>query len=41
MQFSGDERKRELNLADHSIDFVDARKVFAGLTTTFEDDRFD
>jgi uncharacterized DUF497 family protein len=41
MRFSWDERKRELNLADHEIDFVDASKVFAGLTATFEDDRFE
>jgi uncharacterized protein len=28
------------NLRDHRIDFVDAEKVFAGLTFTYEDDRF-
>ena len=34
------ERKRTLNLKDHGLDFVDAESVFAGLTYTFEDDRF-
>jgi uncharacterized DUF497 family protein len=37
---SWDERKRALNLTTHEVDFADAPKVFAGLTTTFEDDRF-
>ena len=34
------ERKRRLNLARHGLDFVDAPVVFAGLTFTYEDDRF-
>jgi uncharacterized protein len=37
---SGDEAKRRSNLRDHEIDFVDAERVFTGLTSTFEDDRF-
>ena len=40
MNFSWSERKRSLNIADHGIDFVDAELVFAGVTFTFEDDRF-
>lgn len=40
MRFEWDEPKRLQNLKDHHIDFVDARKVFAGPTFTFEDDRF-
>jgi uncharacterized DUF497 family protein len=40
MRFSWDERKRGLNLKDHGLDFVDASRVFAGPTFTFEDDRF-
>ena len=40
MRFLWDEPKRLSNLLDHEIDFVDAERVFAGLTSTFEDDRF-
>ena len=40
MRFIWDEEKRRSNLRDHEIDFVDAERVFAGLTSTFEDDRF-
>ena len=40
MRFIWDEAKRRSNLRDHEIDFVDAERVFAGLTSTFEDDRF-
>lgn len=39
MRFIWDEAKRRTNLRDHEIDFVDAERVFAGLTSTFEDDR--
>jgi uncharacterized DUF497 family protein len=41
MHFSWDERKRRSNLKDHGFDFIDAEKVFEGLTFTFEDDRFE
>ena len=40
MRYEWDEAKRSQNLKDHGIDFVDAKKVFAGPTFTFEDDRF-
>lgn len=40
MRFIWDEAKRGNNLRDHQIDFVDTERVFAGLTSTFEDDRF-
>ena len=40
MRFSWDEKKRRSNLKDHGLDFVDAPRVFEGLTFTFEDDRF-
>jgi uncharacterized protein len=40
MQYEWDEEKRTANLAAHGLDFVDASKVFAGPTFTFEDDRF-
>ena len=40
MEFTWFERKRSLNLKEHGIDFIDARRVFEGLTYTFEDDRF-
>jgi uncharacterized DUF497 family protein len=40
VKFTWSERKRSLNLKQHRLDFVDAPTVFAGLTFTFEDDRF-
>jgi len=40
MRFTWDERKRKSNLRQHGLDFVDALRVFEGLTVTFEDDRF-
>lgn len=40
MRFSWSERKRAINLKDHGLDFVDAPRVFEGLTFTYEDDRF-
>ena len=40
MKFTWSERKRSLNVKQHGLDFVDAPSVFAGLTFTFEDDRF-
>jgi uncharacterized DUF497 family protein len=40
MRFAWDEAKRKRNLTDHSLDFVDAERVFNGSTFTYEDDRF-
>ena len=40
MRFSWSERKRAINLKEHGLDFVDAPRVFEGLTSTYEDDRF-
>jgi uncharacterized DUF497 family protein len=40
MRFAWSETKRQSNLTDHGLDFVDASRVFEGLTYTFEDDRF-
>jgi uncharacterized DUF497 family protein len=40
MRYSWDEDKRQSNLRDHGLDFVDAQAVFEGPTFTFEDDRF-
>jgi len=40
MRFSWSEAKRQSNLVDHGLDFVDAPRVFEGITYTFEDDRF-
>jgi len=40
MRFSWSERKRAINLKEHALDFVDAPRVFEGLTFTYEDDRF-
>ena len=41
MRFTWSERKRAINLKEHGLDFVDASRVFEGLTFTYEDDRFD
>ena len=41
MRFTWDEKKRRLNLKTHGFDFLDAPRVFEGVTFTFEDDRFD
>lgn len=41
MRFTWSDDKRQSNLSDHGLDFVDAPRVFEGLTYTFEDDRFD
>ena len=38
--FEWSEPKRATNLKTHGIDFLDAARVFAGHTYTFEDDRF-
>lgn len=40
MEFTWSEAKRATNLKAHGLDFVDAPRVFAGATFTFEDDRF-
>ncbi len=40
MEFTWSETKRAANLKAHGLDFVDAPRVFEGLTYTFEDDRF-
>jgi uncharacterized protein len=39
MRYEWDEAKRQENLKVHGIDFADTKKVFAGPTFTFEDDR--
>jgi uncharacterized protein len=39
--FAWDETKRRANLKKHSIDFVDAEKIFRGATFTAEDTRED
>jgi uncharacterized protein len=41
MRFTWAPRKRRSNLKDHGLDFVDAERVFAGFTFTYEEDRFD
>ena len=40
MRFTWSERKRAINLREHGLDFVDAPRIFEGLTFTYEDDRF-
>ena len=40
MRFTWSEAKREMNLQQHGLDFVDASQVFDGPTYTYEDDRF-
>jgi uncharacterized protein len=39
--FRWSEAKRAANRLRHGLDFADVERVFAGLTFTFEDDRFD
>ena len=39
MRFTWSERKRAINLREHGLDFVDAARVFEGLTFSYEDDR--
>jgi len=39
--FVWDEAKRRLNLRKHGIDFMDAEKIFRGVTFTAEDDSAD
>jgi uncharacterized protein len=41
MEISYDPSKRQKTLAERGIDFEDAREVFAGVTLTLEDIRFD
>ena len=36
-----DEKKRKSNLVKHGFDFLDAATLFAGITYTAEDRRFD
>lgn len=40
MRFTWSERKRSINLKNHGLDFVDAARVFEGVSYTYEDDRF-
>ena len=40
MRFTWSERKRAINLNVHGLDFIDAPRVFEGLTFSYEDDRF-
>jgi uncharacterized DUF497 family protein len=40
MRFTWSERKRAINLKEHGLDFIDAPRVFEGLTFSCEDDRF-
>ena len=39
--FEWDETKRQTNIRKHGIDFVDMPFVFAGVTVTIEDTRYD
>lgn len=41
MKIVWDETKRRANLRKHGLDFADAKDVFAGITCTIEDRRFD
>ena len=40
MEFAWSEATRNLNLKNHGLDFVDAPRIFEGVTFTYEDDRF-
>jgi len=39
MSLTWDEKKRKINLTKHGFDFVDAEKVFDGITLTIADER--
>ena len=39
MRFTWSERKRAINLKEHGLDFIDAPRVFEGVTISYEDDR--
>ena len=41
MKIVWDETKRRANIKKHGLDFADAMHILAGITWTFEDDRFD
>ena len=41
MKISFDQAKRDTNLAERGLDFVDAPEVLAGKTFRFQDDRAD
>lgn len=41
MRVVWDEAKRRVNLRKHGLDFADAGQVFAGITYTTEDRRFE
>ncbi len=41
MIFEWDKSKRQSNLRKHRLDFTNAAEVFAGLTFTFADERFE
>jgi uncharacterized DUF497 family protein len=41
VRYGWDDQKRDSNLDKHGLDFVDAPEVFAGLTLTVKDDRFE
>jgi len=41
MKVVWDEAKRRTNLRKHGLDFADAEQVFAGITYTIEDRRFE
>ncbi len=41
MRFEWDERKRRSNIEKHGVDFADIESLFAGVTVTLFDDRFD
>ena len=41
MKIVWDQAKRRTNLRKHGFDFADGEEVFAGITCTIEDGRFD
>jgi hypothetical protein len=41
VEFEWDEAKRKANVRKHGLDFVDAQRVFTGVTVTTPDDRED
>jgi uncharacterized DUF497 family protein len=41
MQYEWDEKKRQINLQQHGIDFADLSPLFAGELVILEDDRYE
>ena len=41
MHYEWDETKRQINIRNHALDFIDVISIFEGITISIEDRRFD